>query len=62
MTGRRLSLAALALACVAVLSPLGLYALRLGGWSSLWWVFGTWWALVVAAGIASWRAQRGGRG
>ena len=59
MTGRRLTIAALVLALVALLSSLGLYVLRIGGAASLLWVFGTWSALVLAAAVASWRADKG---
>ena len=47
MKGQRLILLGLIVALAAILTPLGLHVLRLGGGLSMAWVFATWIFLVV---------------
>lgn len=53
MNRPRLAQLGLALGLVALLTPFGIYLMRLGLWTSLGWVFGIWALLVVLSFVAN---------
>ena len=59
MRGQQIALLGLTLGLVALLSPLGLYILRLGMVPAMAWVFGIWAGLVLMAALARRASQSG---
>ena len=57
MNRSRLAQLGLIIGLAALLTPLGLYVLRLGLWVSFGWVFGIWALLVVLSFLANCQAR-----